>query len=244
MPQIDDDDLDDHPSHMDIDMSDTTTPDELHIDTRTPHERCEEAELRVDHIIWLPGCGTGAGEMSAATELILSDLDRVLVEMPALQRWITDRGLDVSDDEQVMDGLSDWIRAQGITGWLVQVATPAMTLSGDQMQWRTYSWSHYSTNWIYADTWDAVLVAAHCWVDSQRAGERKRAWMARDRKAAAAAAALAATERTGISTAVVDTATDEQPQRCTRIQSDGKPCGLTPPCPDCGRCLVDVPEGA
>ena len=32
--------------------------------------------------------------------------------------------------------------------------------------------------------------------------------------------------------------------RCERVMPDGRVCGLPPGCPDCGRCLVDVPEGA
>ena len=31
---------------------------------------------------------------------------------------------------------------------------------------------------------------------------------------------------------------------CQRICSDGKPCGLTPPCPDCGRAVHDFPEAS
>lgn len=31
---------------------------------------------------------------------------------------------------------------------------------------------------------------------------------------------------------------------CTKAGADGEPCGLTPPCPDCGRACHDVPEGA
>lgn len=32
--------------------------------------------------------------------------------------------------------------------------------------------------------------------------------------------------------------------RCTRLSADGEPCGLEPPCPDCGRACHDVSEGA
>ncbi|MFY9477163.1 MAG: hypothetical protein WAQ08_05800 [Aquabacterium sp.] len=32
--------------------------------------------------------------------------------------------------------------------------------------------------------------------------------------------------------------------RCARVMSDGKACGLTAPCPDCGMALHDVPEGS
>lgn len=31
---------------------------------------------------------------------------------------------------------------------------------------------------------------------------------------------------------------------CERKGTDGKPCGLEPPCPDCGRACHDVPEGS
>lgn len=34
------------------------------------------------------------------------------------------------------------------------------------------------------------------------------------------------------------------PEHCTKPGADGKPCGLLPPCPDCGRAVHDVPEGA
>lgn len=30
---------------------------------------------------------------------------------------------------------------------------------------------------------------------------------------------------------------------CARTLSDGKPCGLLPPCPDCGRAVHDFPAG-
>jgi len=36
----------------------------------------------------------------------------------------------------------------------------------------------------------------------------------------------------------------EKHPRCQRIMRDGQPCGLTPPCPDCGRACHDVPEGS
>lgn len=31
---------------------------------------------------------------------------------------------------------------------------------------------------------------------------------------------------------------------CERVLSDGEPCGLRPPCPDCGRACHDVPVGS
>ena len=31
--------------------------------------------------------------------------------------------------------------------------------------------------------------------------------------------------------------------KCQRIEGSGEICGLTPPCPDCGSSLIDVPEG-
>lgn len=36
----------------------------------------------------------------------------------------------------------------------------------------------------------------------------------------------------------------EAPAQCQRGESDGRPCGLTPPCPDCGPSLIDFPEGS
>jgi len=36
----------------------------------------------------------------------------------------------------------------------------------------------------------------------------------------------------------------EAPAQCQRGESDGRPCGLTPPCPDCGPSLIDVAEDA
>ena len=32
--------------------------------------------------------------------------------------------------------------------------------------------------------------------------------------------------------------------KCQRIERSGEICWLTPPCPDCGSSLIDVPEGA
>jgi hypothetical protein len=32
--------------------------------------------------------------------------------------------------------------------------------------------------------------------------------------------------------------------KCQRVEGSGEICGLTPPCPDCGSSLIDVPEGA
>jgi len=32
--------------------------------------------------------------------------------------------------------------------------------------------------------------------------------------------------------------------KCQRIERSGEICGLTPPCPDCGSSLIDVPEGS
>ena len=32
--------------------------------------------------------------------------------------------------------------------------------------------------------------------------------------------------------------------KCQRIEGSGEICGLTPPCPDCGSSLIDVPEGS
>ena len=32
--------------------------------------------------------------------------------------------------------------------------------------------------------------------------------------------------------------------KCQRIEDSGEICGLTPPCPDCGSSLIDVPEGS
>ena len=36
----------------------------------------------------------------------------------------------------------------------------------------------------------------------------------------------------------------ESTAKCQRIEGSGQICGLTPPCPDCGPSLIDVPEGS
>jgi hypothetical protein len=37
--------------------------------------------------------------------------------------------------------------------------------------------------------------------------------------------------------------TPPRPNLCSRVLCDGEPCGLQPPCPDCGLALHDMPEG-
>lgn len=54
-------------------------------------------------------------------------------------------------------------------GFLVCIATPVMTHRGTTAR---YSWGHYRTHWVYAQTFEAAIEQGLEWVAEQRENEK------------------------------------------------------------------------
>ncbi len=61
----------------------------------------------------------------------------------------------------------------GLTGLLVQVATPVRTFYGDGNGCR-YSWGHYYTEFVYAKTYDDALKLGFEWAQSRREHDKAK----------------------------------------------------------------------
>ena len=82
-------------------------------------------------------------------------------------RWLNDM-LDA--DDVTRDDVSEFIHEFKLYGWFLQAAKPVVTPCGDGESCH-YSWGYYSTQWIYAETYELALDKARVWVAETHAKE-------------------------------------------------------------------------
>ena len=82
-------------------------------------------------------------------------------------RWLDDM-LDA--DDVTRDDVSEFIHEFKLYGWFLQAAKPVVTPCGDGESCH-YSWGYYSTQWIYAETYELALDKARAWVAERHAKE-------------------------------------------------------------------------
>jgi hypothetical protein len=68
----------------------------------------------------------------------------------------------------------EWLSDSGTLGFLVQFATPVMRRTSKTS--RSFSWGHYYTEWVYAETLEVAAEKGLAWAAKKRAEEdRNRA---------------------------------------------------------------------
>lgn len=130
-------------------------------------ERLEQATVRIDNMIWLPGA-LAAGSMpdnlgEAIETLYNADSKQIVGKLPKMQQLLS------GEDEPDEDWISEVLYQE--TGFLVQLARPVP--SGFCGTSHSFSWGHYATKWIYVDDLDELVVLAEEF--SEQVLERARA---------------------------------------------------------------------
>lgn len=121
----------------------------------------EESTVRIEKCIPLFGafsCDEPSAELEEFfDEASDADFDRLF------------HGLDVDNMDTFLQSL---ILSERL-GFLVQIATPVMRpFGGTSFQ---YSWGHYYTRWIYADSIQHLVDQAVAWAAERRESEKRKA---------------------------------------------------------------------
>jgi hypothetical protein len=135
-------------------------------------QQLEDATARIEALLHIGGMLTDGDSIPDPLRELLEDSDdEDLAKLfPGIPGWIT---------ESLADGdfsdFAGWVHREGRLGFLVQFATPVMR--GNE-SCRTYSWGHYGTRWIYAETLEKAVTLGLKWVTERRAKESQSASIA------------------------------------------------------------------
>jgi len=132
-------------------------------------EKLMDASARFEQVIFLPGALAAGDVMSDdLTEFFdYEDVETVESHFGKIPDWVS---LNDAND------ICEWLSTCERLGFLVKFATPVMSPSGNGS--RSFSWSYYSTKWIYAETIDAAVEKGLAWVKECRASEDAKAGIA------------------------------------------------------------------
>lgn len=133
-------------------------------------EQLSSALLRIDKVIFIGG--------AISQELLGDDLDSFLDEedeetiVKCLGEIPDYVDIDARSYE-LAECVFDWLNSAGKKGYLVKFATPVMTPHRGGS--RSYSWGHYNTEWVYAESVDASIQTGLEWAESRRKSEDEKA---------------------------------------------------------------------
>lgn len=71
--------------------------------------------------------------------------------------------------------IEGWLLENEKFGFLVEFATPEVKISKSNPQISSYSWSCWTTQWVYGDTLEAAMDKGFAWVDRQRTIDKAEA---------------------------------------------------------------------
>lgn len=123
----------------------------------THQERLEEANTRIEKLIWLPGAMISGSVVEDLRDAIVDDLydgdnKQVLSKLPKLAPLLS------TEEEPDEDWISEAL--YGANGYFAQLARPVpSSFSGDKDS-HSFSWGHYATRWVYADNMDELTKLA------------------------------------------------------------------------------------
>jgi hypothetical protein len=128
----------------------------------------EEATARIETILHIGAMTTDGDCLPTALEDMLQDQDtddlkRLFPGMPA-------RVMETFDEGEPSEFV-EWVYRHKRLGFLVLFATPVMKHISEGHC--SYSWGHYGTRWVYADTLDDALQQGLAWVAERRAKEKE-----------------------------------------------------------------------
>ena len=136
-------------------------------------ERLEQANVRIEKLIWVPGAVAAMSVPDNLKELITSDLygvnvDQIVEKVPALKPLIS--GDDEPDEDLILEVLYP------VAGYLAQMARPIPTdFFGEHSH--ASSWGYYQTKWVYVDDMDELVTLAEAFSEEvvQRAWKKHQA---------------------------------------------------------------------
>ena len=126
-------------------------------------EKLDEANARIERIIFIAGAMASGYALSDDLNEFLDDEDEVTIEicLGAIPDYVDLDGRRSGRG----DGIFEWLTAAGKLGFLVKFATPVMEPSGKESC--SFSWGYYHIGWIYADTIEQAISGGLCWVEQQ-----------------------------------------------------------------------------
>lgn len=134
----------------------------------------DETIARIETIIWMPGV-IFASAMTDALQDFIDDTstDTMHESLPPAFRktWDNADRNDFDDDERI-DVLLSACARERVHGLLFKVAVPVTSNHRDDGY--TFSWGHYVTRWIYAESIEAMASMAMQFADQQLARDKAK----------------------------------------------------------------------
>ena len=132
-------------------------------------EKWFTANVRIEHLFWLPGTVPDYHYPTEFRNEFVEDLPDepdapIYEQLPELAKFA--EGDDYPDADYVAELLTNR------SGFIAQLATPVFGPERDGMS--TFSWGHYRTHWCYAETIDALTDYAVAWAEATQARDRSR----------------------------------------------------------------------
>ncbi|RVO55165.1 hypothetical protein CN090_04410 [Sinorhizobium meliloti] len=142
------------------------------MDERRRRDRLEQANVRVEKFIWLPGAVAAMTVPEDLKEAIVEDLygdgadnSQVISKIPGISSLLSD------DDEPEEDYIIEILA--NADGFLAQLATPVPTsFYGDSGY--AFSWGYYRTKWVHADSLDELTALAEAFGEEVVASARAK----------------------------------------------------------------------
>ena len=135
-----------------------------------------DASVRVEEIIWIPGAVVQHDARPEAfddfCESVLSD-DRwrdlsLFKALPELTFFAE------NEEDPDLEWVAESLRTADRSGFLVHAATPVMAYDKSG-RGASFSWGHYYTEWLYADTADGIAPLIAAWAEEKHEADRKKA---------------------------------------------------------------------
>lgn len=133
-------------------------------------DKLSEACGRIETIVHLGGMTADTEAFPEPLNDLLEESDETLQHpFPDLPDWVRE-ALGCEDFER-NDMFSQWIHQTGRLGFVVKFATPVMTHIAKGHT--RYSWSYYTTRWLYGNSLEDAIAAGLAWIQKQRSDEMK-----------------------------------------------------------------------
>ena len=132
-------------------------------------EKLANAIARIECLLHLGGMANDTDQVPDYLGEMLDEQgeEELKVIFPGIPDWVIESLAEYDRSDFV-----EWLHRNNKLGFLVQFATPVMQ-GGERC--RTYSWGHYNTCWIYAETLAEAVEHGLKWVAERRAKEALKA---------------------------------------------------------------------
>lgn len=139
------------------------------MNTREMTDAFFDKSIRIEKMIWLPALGHEPPEVF--TEFCDDYEPRCFTGdlPPGFKGPLEDDDLERNERAGI---IAETVTGDATPGFLVEIGTPVR-------EWRsndsyTYSWGHYNTTWLYAETLDDLTKKAVAWADERIAASKKK----------------------------------------------------------------------